>query len=101
MEAKCYSELSEMQSVTTQKTVLFIVTAVNTSYTISELKTTKNSVNKLYRPSDGRLSAKLVPTFASIRCRVVSATNFHLHILGFLDRSREWNLDLWICSQEL
>jgi hypothetical protein len=44
--------------------------------------------NKLYRPSDRRLSAKVVPTFADRGCRVVSATDPHSRILGFLDRSR-------------
>jgi hypothetical protein len=31
--------------------------------------------SKLYRPSERRLSAKLVPTFADRGCRVVSATD--------------------------
>jgi hypothetical protein len=43
---------------------------------------------ELYRPSDRRLSAKLVPTFADRRCRVVSVTDPYGRILGFLDRSR-------------
>jgi hypothetical protein len=34
------------------------------------------------------MSAKLVPTFAYRGCRMVSATDPHGHILGFLDRSR-------------
>jgi hypothetical protein len=33
--------------------------------------------SELYRPSDRRLSAKLVPTLADRRCRVVSATHPH------------------------
>jgi hypothetical protein len=33
------------------------------------------SASELYRPSDRRLSAKLVPTLADTGCRVVSATN--------------------------
>jgi hypothetical protein len=33
-----------------------------------------------------RLSAKLVPAFADRGCRVVSATDPHGRILGFLDR---------------
>jgi hypothetical protein len=41
-----------------------------------------------YRPSDRHLSAKLVPTFAYRGYRVVSATDLHRRILGFLDRSR-------------
>jgi hypothetical protein len=38
---------------------------------------------KLYWPSDRRLLAKLVPTF----CCMVSATDPHSHILGFLDQN--------------
>jgi hypothetical protein len=41
--------------------------------------------SELYRPSDRRLSAKLVPTFADRGCRVM---NPYGRILGFLDRSR-------------
>jgi hypothetical protein len=84
------------------------------------------SANELYRPSDRRMSAKLVPTFADGGCRVVSETDPHGRILGFLDRSRYYFLqvapelysrdpplltksgsagnrtrDLWICGQEL
>jgi hypothetical protein len=44
--------------------------------------------SELYRPSDRRLSAKFVPTFADRGCRVVSATDSNGRILGFLDRSR-------------
>jgi hypothetical protein len=44
--------------------------------------------SELYRPSDRRLSANLVATFADKGCRVVSATDPHGRILGFLDRSR-------------
>jgi hypothetical protein len=59
------------------------------------LSTTKNrslewsitpwSASELYRPSDRRMSVKLVPTFAD---PVVSATDPHGRILGFLDGSR-------------
>jgi hypothetical protein len=45
------------------------------------------SASELYRPIDRRLSAKLVPTFAGRGCRVVSATDSHGRILGFLDRN--------------
>jgi hypothetical protein len=45
------------------------------------------SASELYRPSDRRLYAKLVPTFADRGCRVVSATDPHGRFLGFLDRS--------------
>jgi hypothetical protein len=46
------------------------------------------SASELYQPSDRRLSAKLVPTFADIGCHVVSTTVPYGLILGFLDRSR-------------
>jgi hypothetical protein len=44
--------------------------------------------SELYRPSDRRMSATLMPTFAERGCHVVSATDPHGRILGFLDRSR-------------
>jgi hypothetical protein len=44
------------------------------------------SASELYRPSGCRLSAKFMPTFAD-RGRVVSVTDPHGRILGFLDRS--------------
>jgi hypothetical protein len=41
------------------------------------------STSELYRPSDCRLSAKLVPTLADRECRVVSAMNSHGHLFRF------------------
>jgi hypothetical protein len=41
-----------------------------------------------YRPSDRRLSTKLLTTFVDRGCRVVSATDPHGRILRFLDWSR-------------
>jgi hypothetical protein len=38
--------------------------------------------------TDRRLSAKLVPTFTDRGCYVVSVTDPHGRIRGFLDRSR-------------
>jgi hypothetical protein len=56
---------------------------------VEEKKTPwSESVNELYRPSDHRLSAKLVPAFADRRCYVVSVTDPYGRILGFLSRSR-------------
>jgi hypothetical protein len=46
------------------------------------------SANELYRPSEHRLSAKLVPTFADRECHVVSVTDPYGRIFGFLDRNR-------------
>jgi hypothetical protein len=45
------------------------------------------SASELYRPSDSRLSAKLVPTFADRRCYVVSETDPYGRNFGFLDQS--------------
>jgi CBS-domain-containing membrane protein len=39
-------------------------------------------------PSDLRLSAKLVPTFADRVCHVVSVTDPYGRILGFIELSR-------------
>jgi hypothetical protein len=44
--------------------------------------------NKLCRPSNRHLSAKLVPTFEDRGCHMVSVTVPYSRILGFLDRSR-------------
>jgi hypothetical protein len=46
------------------------------------------SASELYRPTDSRFSAKLVPNIRDIGCRVVSAMDPCFHILGFLYRSR-------------
>jgi hypothetical protein len=45
------------------------------------------SASELYRPSDLRLSAKLVPTFTDRGCHVASVTDPYGRILGFLDRN--------------
>jgi hypothetical protein len=45
------------------------------------------SASELYRPSDHRLSANLVPTFTNRGYRVVSATDPYGRIQSFLDRS--------------
>jgi hypothetical protein len=46
------------------------------------------SASDLYRPSDRRLSRKLVPTFEGTGCHVVSVTNPYGCNLCFLDRNR-------------
>jgi hypothetical protein len=46
------------------------------------------SVSELYRPSDRRLSVKIVPTFADKGCLMVSVADPYGQILGFLDRNR-------------
>jgi hypothetical protein len=40
-------------------------------------------MSELYRPSDCRLSARLVPTFGDRGCPVISATDPYDHILDF------------------
>jgi hypothetical protein len=45
------------------------------------------SASELYRPSDRRLSAKLVPTFVYGGCHVVSVTDPYGRNLGFPDQS--------------
>jgi hypothetical protein len=46
------------------------------------------SASELYRPSDRRLSVKLVPTFVDGGFHVVSVTDPYGSVLGFLDRRR-------------
>jgi hypothetical protein len=50
------------------------------------------SASELYRPSDHRLSAKWLPTFADRGCHVVSVKDSYGRILGFLDRSRYFSI---------
>jgi hypothetical protein len=45
------------------------------------------SASELYRPSDRRMSAKLVQNFTDRTCQVVSLTDSYGRILGFLDHS--------------
>jgi CBS-domain-containing membrane protein len=45
-----------------------------------------------YRPSDRRLSANWLPTFADKACHVVSVTDPYGRIIGFLDRSRYFSI---------
>jgi hypothetical protein len=52
------------------------------------------SASELYRPSYRRLSAKLVPTFADIRCHLASVTNPYGRILGS-SPSSELEKSLW------
>jgi hypothetical protein len=51
-------------------------------------------VSELYRLSDRRLSAKLVPTFSDKGCLVASVTDPLSRILGFLDRSHYYFLQV-------
>jgi hypothetical protein len=50
------------------------------------------SASELYRPSDRRLLAKRLPTFADKGCHVVSVTDPYGCNLDFLDRSRYFSI---------
>jgi hypothetical protein len=59
------------------------------------------SASELYRPSERRLSAKWLPTFADKGCHVVSVTDASGRILAFLDRSRYFSIkQLLSCTHE-
>jgi hypothetical protein len=59
------------------------------------------SASELYRPSDRRLSAKLMTTFADRGCYVVSVTDPYSRILGFLGRNRYFSFKyLLTCTHE-
>jgi hypothetical protein len=72
----------DLHGATSQKSAFFIVTDLKTSVLTRNWIILINNIIIsiiliLYRPSDRRLSAKLVPTLADKGCRVVSATNPH------------------------
>jgi hypothetical protein len=58
--------------------------AVSHFFNDNDVPKKKNSVafSPQVRPSDRRLSAKLVPTFADRGCRVVSATDSHGRLIS-------------------
>jgi hypothetical protein len=58
---------------------------------LSEDKTSwPESASELYRPSDRRLSVKLVPAFADTECHVARVTDPHCRKLGLLYRSHNF-----------
>jgi hypothetical protein len=73
-----------------------VLSGVIAQMTKQKLKQTPwpESTSKVYRPSDHRLSAKLVPTFADRGCHAISVMNTYGRILGFLDRSRYFFLQV-------
>jgi hypothetical protein len=72
------------------ETFVFLIIRSSVHAVIPEIEKTAwpESASELYRPSDLRLSAKLVPTFADRWCHVVSATDPYGRILRFIDRIR-------------
>jgi hypothetical protein len=80
---------------TTAGVKIFLISITNLSRLPSSDEVNNKYLNSLalvrkwnVQTSDRRLSAKLVPTFADRGCLVVSTTDPHGRILGFLDRSR-------------
>jgi hypothetical protein len=57
------------------------------------------SASELYRPSNCRLSAVLVPIFADRKCHVVSVTDPYSRILGFLDHYYLFQIALQLYSR--
>jgi hypothetical protein len=75
----------ELHGAMSQKTILLRICILRQFYTFTPWS---ESVSELYRPSDCRLSANWLPTFADRGWHVVSVTDPYGRILGFLDRSR-------------
>jgi hypothetical protein len=70
-----------------------IVENIDSLLCIKKKKTPwSESASELYRPSDRRLLAQSLPTFADRGCHVVSVTDPYGRILGFLDRSRYFSI---------
>jgi hypothetical protein len=72
--------------VKTAETLSVMLFPMNSYYWMIQ-KGVSESAMELYRPSDRRLSAKGLPTFADRGCHVVSVTDPYGRILGFLERS--------------
>jgi hypothetical protein len=72
---------------------MLIIVIFRTYVDLQEKKTPwSESASELYRPSDRRLSAKWLATFADRRCHVVSVTDAYGRILDFLDRIRYFSI---------
>jgi hypothetical protein len=60
---------------------MHLIDFVGGKISVLDLSPKLNSValvlNELYRPSDRRMSAKLMSTFADRGCRVISETDLH------------------------
>jgi hypothetical protein len=68
--------------------VVFMFPAARTSRLVSCVKNSVALVRERTTPTDRRLSAKLLATFADRGCNVVSVTDLYGRILGFQNRSR-------------
>jgi hypothetical protein len=72
--------------------LLLLVVVVVVVYSIKKQIPWPESASELYRPSDRRLSAELVPTSADRGSHVVSVTDPFCRNLYFLDRSRYFSI---------
>jgi hypothetical protein len=70
------SKLSKSEEMEGYRKTIFVHVTIKQSEKKKKTPGLQSS-SELYRPSDRRLSAKLVPTSADRGCRVVSATNPH------------------------
>jgi hypothetical protein len=61
-------------------------------YTNKQKTPWSESAGELYRPSDSRLSAKWLSTFADKGCHMVSVTDPYGRILDFLGRNRYFSI---------
>jgi hypothetical protein len=98
MMAKTLQQTKGMEGVTSsaegnEAVVQGVVMQSALRSTDSKKKTPwSESASELYRPSDRRLSTKLVPPFTDRGCHVVSVTDPSGRILAFLDRSRYFSI---------
>jgi hypothetical protein len=88
---RVHAHLLKLNNKISTKTVQYKLTDFSHSLQ-SALKQKTNSValvrKRTLRPSERRLSEKLVPNFADKGCRVVSTTDPHGRFLSFLHWSR-------------
>jgi hypothetical protein len=97
-ELKWVSFITTSQLKRREVAVRFLIVEICFAATMTSNKKTFRGFSpqsELYRPSDRRFSAKLVPTLADRGCRVVSSTNPHGHQFWF---SRPEPLFLWNSS---
>jgi hypothetical protein len=86
-EPSICSEVEKFRAFMTPKTSLRAATGqINSAHTPKT--PCLEYASELYRPSDRRLSAKLMSTFADRGCCMVSVTDPYGRNLDFLDRSR-------------
>jgi hypothetical protein len=81
-----------MKHICSYEQLLWQYCVYSASCTYKKKTPWSESASEPYRPSDRRLSAKWLPTFADKGCHVVSVTDPYGRILSFLDRSRYFSI---------